>query len=93
MQLNHLHIRNFRNLRDVALDFRTHLPLAPGAAADAQPIPIRSHALIGQNGTGKSNMIEALITIFRDIDLDRASKYHGDLRCAHRPPCFAARYS
>lgn len=71
MQLKHLFVRHFRNLRDVALDFSTHLPLAPGAAADAQPKPIRSHALIGQNGTGKSNLIEALITIFRDIDLDR----------------------
>ena len=71
MQLKHLHVRHFRNLRDVALDFSTHLPLAAGAAADAQPKPIRSHALIGQNGTGKSNLIEALITIFRDIDLDR----------------------
>jgi predicted ATPase len=71
MQLKHLHVRHFRNLRDVVLDFSTHLPLPPGTAADAQPKPIRSHALIGQNGTGKSNLIEALITIFRDIDLDR----------------------
>ncbi len=71
MQLRHLFIRHFRNLRNVALDFRTHLPLAAGTAADTQAKPIRSHALIGQNGTGKSNLIEALITIFRDIDLDR----------------------
>lgn len=71
MQLKHLFVRHFRNLRDVALDFSTHLPLVPGAAADALPKAIRSHALIGQNGTGKSNLIEALITIFRDIDLDR----------------------
>ena len=71
MQLKHLSVRHFRNLRDVALDFSTHLPLAPGAATDAVPKAIRSHALIGQNGTGKSNLIEALITIFRDIDLDR----------------------
>ena len=71
MQLRHLFVRHFRNLRNVALDFSTHLPPAPGALADAQPKEIRSHALIGQNGTGKSNLIEALITIFRDIDLDR----------------------
>lgn len=71
MQLKHLSVRHFRNLRDVALDFSTHLPLGAGAAADAQPKAIRSHALIGQNGTGKSNLIEALITIFRDVDLDR----------------------
>jgi len=35
-------------------------PDAPGKA-------IRSHALIGQNGTGKSNLIEALVTIFREL--------------------------
>ncbi|MBP5979543.1 MAG: AAA family ATPase [Halomonas sp.] len=36
---------------------------------------IRSHALIGQNGIGKSNLIEALITLFRDVDLDRDSSF------------------
>lgn len=71
MQLRHLAIPHFRNLRDVVIDFATQLSLMPGAAADAAPKSIRSHALIGQNGTGKSNLIEALITIFRDVDLDR----------------------
>ncbi len=61
----------FRNLRDLDIDFATHLPPAAGALADTPPKSIRSHALIGQNGTGKSNLIEALITIFRDLDLDR----------------------
>lgn len=71
MQLRHLAIPHFRNLRDVVIDFATQLSPVPGAAADAVPKSIRSHALIGQNGTGKSNLIEALITIFRDVDLDR----------------------
>ncbi|AYH44517.1 AAA family ATPase [Azoarcus sp. DN11] len=71
MQLRHLAIPHFRNLRDVVMDFATQLSPMPGAAADAPPKSIRSHALIGQNGTGKSNLIEALITIFRDVDLDR----------------------
>lgn len=53
-----LYIPNFRNLRDCELRF------APAGS-------FRSHALIGQNGTGKSNLIEALITIFRDVDLNR----------------------
>ncbi|MDD2767818.1 MAG: AAA family ATPase [Methylococcus sp.] len=71
MQLRHLRIRHFRNLHEVALDFPEQLP-----SADGQPAkPIRSHALIGQNGTGKSNLIEALITIFRDIDLDRDAAF------------------
>lgn len=75
MQLKHLAIPRFRNLRDVVIDFATHLPPAPGVAPDAAPKPIRSQVLIGQNGTGKSNLIEALITAFRDIDLDRDAAF------------------
>lgn len=71
MQLRHLHVPKFRNLVDMAMDFSTHLPPSSGSLPDASPKPIRSHALIGQNGTGKSNLVEALITIFRDVDLDR----------------------
>ncbi|MFC6978219.1 hypothetical protein [Microbulbifer taiwanensis] len=70
MQLLRLEIPLFRNLRGLQMDFATHLEPTPGHT-DAPRKTIRSHALIGQNGTGKSNLIEALITIFRDIDLDR----------------------
>ncbi|HDO1330105.1 TPA: AAA family ATPase [Aeromonas veronii] len=74
MQLLHIRIPTFRNLRDLDITFATHLqPTA--STADAPPNPIRSHALIGQNGTGKSNLIEALITIFRDVDLDREAAF------------------
>lgn len=69
MQLRYLAIPRFRNLRNAELTFATHLEATPGRPEDASR-PIRSHALIGQNGTGKSNLIEALITIFRNIDLD-----------------------
>jgi recombinational DNA repair ATPase RecF len=74
MQLKHISIKNFRNLRDLSIDFSTHLAPSPG---DESPVskPIRSHALIGQNGTGKSNLIEALITIFRDLDLNRDAAF------------------
>ncbi|TQM92387.1 hypothetical protein [Roseinatronobacter monicus] len=71
MQLIHLAIPNFRNLQDLVIDFKTHVSAMPGASTEIDPKRIRSHALIGQNGTGKSNLIEALITIFRDIDLNR----------------------
>jgi predicted ATPase len=71
MQLRHLAIPHFRNLRDVVIEFATQLTPMLGTAAIAMPKALRSHALIGQNGTGKSNLIEALITIFRDVDLDR----------------------
>jgi predicted ATPase len=75
MQLRHLAIPNFRNLRGLVIDFATHLEPRPGAAGAAAPKAIRSHALIGQNGTGKSNLMEALITIFRDVDLDRDAAF------------------
>jgi len=74
MQLKRICIPAFRNLRDLDIAFDSHLTPSGSVSADSKPKPIRSHALIGQNGTGKSNLIEALITIFRDIDLgNRAS--------------------
>lgn len=75
MQLKRLTLPGFRNLREVEIHFDTALAPLSGAPADAQPVPIRSHAVIGQNGTGKSNLIEALVTIFRDIDLDRDATF------------------
>lgn len=77
MQLLHLSIPAFRNLRGMAVNFATLLEPTAGAAADTppKPKPIRSHALIGQNGTGKSNLIEALVTIFRDVDLNRDASF------------------
>jgi energy-coupling factor transporter ATP-binding protein EcfA2/ABC-type transport system involved in cytochrome c biogenesis ATPase subunit len=78
MQLRHLSIPHFRNLRELKIDFKTHLPVEPNEhklkdelGLPTQDKPIRSRALIGANGSGKSNLIEALITIFRDIDLNR----------------------
>ena len=75
MQLLRIRIPAFRNLRELDIAFDTHLQSAAGTPADVPPKPIRSHALIGQNGTGKSNLIEALITIFRDVDLDREAAF------------------
>jgi predicted ATPase len=75
MQLRHLGIPHFRNLRGVVIDFATQLSDSTEARTNLPPKAIRSHALIGQNGTGKSNLIEALITIFRDVDLDRDAAF------------------
>lgn len=75
MQLLRIRIPAFRNLRDLDITFESYLQPAAGVPVDAKPKPIRSHALIGQNGTGKSNLIEALITIFRDVDLDREAAF------------------
>jgi len=84
MQLLRIRIPVFRNLRDLDIVFASHLQPDAGASADVQPKPICSHALIGQNGTGKSNMIEALITIFRDVDLDREAAFDYTLEYSIR---------
>ncbi|KNE87663.1 hypothetical protein PSTG_18946, partial [Puccinia striiformis f. sp. tritici PST-78] len=83
MQLLRILIPTFRNLRDLDIAFATHLQPTVGAT-DAPPKPIRSHVLIGQNGTGKSNLIEALLTIFRDVDLDREAAFDYTLEYSIR---------
>lgn len=75
MQLVRIQIAKFRNLRGLDIAFDQHLQARDGADGK----PIQSHALIGQNGTGKSNLIEALITIFRDVDLDRDATFDYEL--------------
>ena len=62
MRLKTLHIEEFKNLRQFSMSFGDCL----------------TTVLVGPNGTGKSNVLEALIIIFRDLDL-------GD------PPAFAYR--
>ncbi|WP_149330510.1 MULTISPECIES: AAA family ATPase [Enterobacteriaceae] len=83
MQLLRILIPTFRNLRDLDIAFATHSQPTT-SATDAPPKPIRSHALIGQNGTGKSNLIEALITIFRDVDLDHDAAFDFTLEYSIR---------
>ena len=84
MQLLRICIPNFRNLRGLDIAFEEHLAPADSKPVDAPLKPIRSHALIGQNGTGKSNLIEALITIFRDVDLDREAAFDYTLKYSIR---------
>lgn len=54
MRLDKLTIRRFKNLIDFSIDF------------DEKSL---TTVLVGGNGTGKSNLIEALVIIFRDLDL------------------------
>ena len=54
MRLDWLKIVSFKNLIDFHIDF------------DEDEL---STVLVGENGTGKSNVIEALVTVFRDLDL------------------------
>lgn len=75
MQLRYLAIPQFRNLRNLEVSFASELEPVSGTPGNTPAKRIRSHALIGQNGTGKSNFIEALITLFRDVDLDREAAF------------------
>jgi predicted ATPase len=82
MYLERLKIRSFRNLQDFEIAFTRHAQDADGTQRE-----FKSHAIIGQNGSGKSNMIEAVVTIFRDLDLNQrtAFAYELDYRCrGHR---------
>ena len=54
MRLDKLTIQRFKNLRDFSTDF------------DEKSL---TTVLVGGNGTGKSNLLEALVIIFRDLDL------------------------
>lgn len=60
MRIDSLTIRAFKNLTDISLDF------------DEREL---STVIIGENGTGKSNVIEALATIFRDLDSGATSAF------------------
>ena len=79
MHLLRLKIREFRNLRDFEISFTTSAEDADGVRRD-----FTSHAVIGQNGSGKSNMIEAIVTIFRDIDLNQKTEFDYELDYFYR---------
>lgn len=74
MRLERLKIPNFRNLRDFEITFT-------GTCTDEDGSDrfFRTHAVIGQNGSGKSNMIEAIVTIFRDLDLNEPTPFEYEL--------------
>jgi predicted ATPase len=74
MHLQRLKIKSFRNLRDFEITFTASAKDADGVARD-----FKSHAVIGQNGSGKSNMIEAIVTIFRDLDLNQKTEFDYEL--------------
>jgi predicted ATPase/uncharacterized protein YnzC (UPF0291/DUF896 family) len=69
MQLKRIWLKEYRNLCAVDIRFPEHFESIDKLNTTDEPQTIRSHALIGQNGTGKSNLMEALITIFKGIDL------------------------
>lgn len=65
MHLNQVTIREFKNLRDLHVDFDEKSPYT---------------VLVGENGSGKSNLIEALSLIFRNLDLDIEAPFTYQIR-------------
>lgn len=68
MRIDWLYIDRFKNLRDFEIDF------------DEKSL---TTVLIGENGTGKSNLIEALIIIFRDLYLGNRAEFEYEIRYDH----------
>ncbi|HEU0249094.1 MAG TPA: AAA family ATPase [Solirubrobacteraceae bacterium] len=60
MRLDELYIGEFKNLRDLHIDFDESSPYT---------------VLVGENGAGKSNLLEALTLIFRQLDLGRPAPF------------------
>src|SRR5689334_3308045 len=65
MKLQYLKINNFKNLRNCEIDF-------------AQPSTL--NAIIGVNGSGKSNLIEAILHILIGIYFKKPPRFDFDLR-------------
>ncbi|HCD2061013.1 TPA: AAA family ATPase [Serratia marcescens] len=65
MKVDKLHIRSrFKNLENVTVDFdQDHLMTV----------------VVGRNGSGKSNVLEALVSIFRNLDLGEAPPFSYEL--------------
>ena len=67
MRLDELYIGEFKNLRDLHVDFDAGSPYT---------------VIVGENGAGKSNLLEALTLIFRQLDLGRPAPF--DYRLSYR---------
>jgi predicted ATPase len=79
MRLHYLRIDRFKNLNDFAVDFDQTCQ---------EPVTV----LLGRNGSGKSNLIEALVIIFRDLIRGKPTAEFGyDLRFTLRGGSVAVR--
>ena len=68
MRVDRLYLENFKNLKNFRVDFDISSP---------------RQVVVGRNGVGKSNLLEALIWIFRDLDLEVDSEvgYEIEYHC------------
>lgn len=76
LHLHRIKLMSFRNLKDIEICFT---PFPEGDSYGDEANRFKCHTIIGQNGTGKSNLFEALVTIFRDIDLDNDASLDYEL--------------
>src|SRR6266699_4301029 len=60
MRLDRLRIPRYKNLRSFDINFD-----------EKQPTTV----LLGRNGTGKSNLVEAIVEIFRELELGSATAF------------------
>src|SRR5262245_12041001 len=67
MKLDFISVKEFKNLRDFTFDF------------DERSTGLVT-ILLGQNGSGKSNLLEALVVIFRDLYLGSQTPFAYELR-------------
>jgi predicted ATPase len=76
MHLQRIKLPSFRNLKDFEITFTKNIddPNVEGGQRT-----FNSHAIIGANGAGKSNLIEAIITIFRDLDLNEPASFDYEM--------------
>ena len=65
MRIREVEIANFKNLHDLRCDFDAASPYS---------------VLVGENGSGKSNLLEALALIFRNLDLDEEAPFTYKIR-------------
>lgn len=72
MKLKHLYIKNFKNLKEFKLDFSQHNGLS---------------LIIGNNGSGKSNLLEAISSIFANrflsLNKQKACKFSWDYELSY----------
>ena len=68
MRIDKVYIEEFKNLKDFQIDINEE---------------VMQTVLIGENAAGKSNLLEALVIIFRDLDLKSQTlfNYQIDYEC------------